>query len=185
MLRARSSRPRLHRACKLRHLCERRMFALRGDVQRAPCRARVAWRNIPSMKKSFTLADANRTLPLVSRIARDLVQRYPAWRDLVDEFELLTSSQRVDDPDPRVADLERRVTAVAREIDGYILELTELGAVVREPYDSGLVDFPGSHDGRAIFFCWRLGEETIEHWHERDGGFAGRQPIDALEFADR
>jgi len=137
------------------------------------------------MRKSFTLAEANRTLPLVSRIVRDLVARYPAWRDLVDEFELLTSGQRVDDPDPRVAQLESQVTAVAQEIDGYIRELTELGAEVRSPYDSGLVDFPGSREGRAIFFCWRLGEEAIEHWHERDGGFAGRQRIDALEFADR
>ena len=137
------------------------------------------------MKKRFTLADANRTLPLVSRIVRDLVARYPVWRELVDEYELMTSSQRVDEPDPRVALLERQVTACAREIDGYIRELTELGAEVREPYDSGLVDFPGIHEGRTIFYCWRLGEETIDHWHERDGGFAGRQPIDALEFADR
>jgi hypothetical protein len=137
------------------------------------------------MKKSFTLAEANRTLPLVSRIVHDLVARFPAWRDLVDEYELMSSSQRVDEPDPRLSQLERQVTAVAREIDGYILELTELGAEVREPYDSGLVDFPGTHEGRTIYLCWRLGEEAIEHWHERDGGFAGRQPIDALEFADR
>jgi hypothetical protein len=135
--------------------------------------------------KSFTLAGANKTLPLVSRIARDLVARYPAWRELVDEYELMTSSQRVDEPDPRVAQLERQVTALAREIDGYVRELSELGAEVRIPYDSGLVDFPGTHEGRAIFFCWLLGEESIEHWHEREGGFAGRQPIDALEFADR
>jgi hypothetical protein len=135
--------------------------------------------------KSFTLAGANKTLPLVSRIARDLVARYPVWRELVDEYELMTSSQRVDEPDPRVAQLERQVTTLAREIDGYVRELSELGAEVRIPYDSGLVDFPGTHEGRAIFFCWRLGEESIEHWHEREGGFAGRQPIDALEFADR
>ena len=137
------------------------------------------------MKKTFTLADANRTLPLVSRIVRDLVARYPAWRELVEEYELLTSSQRADAPDPRVEQLERRVTAVAREIDGYIHEVTELGAEAQSPLDSGLVDFPGVHDGRPIFLCWRLGEEAIEHWHERDGGFAGRQSIDALEFADR
>ncbi len=137
------------------------------------------------MNKSFTLAGANKTLPLVSRIVRDRVARYPVWRELVDEYELMSSSQRVDEPDPRVAQLERQVTAIAREIDGYVRELSELGAEVRIPYDSGLVDFPGTHEGRTIFFCWRLGEETIEHWHERDGGFAGRQPIDALEFADR
>ncbi|MEP7086350.1 MAG: DUF2203 domain-containing protein [Gemmatimonadota bacterium] len=137
------------------------------------------------MKKTFTLADANRTLPLISRIVRDLVERYPAWRELVEEYELLTSSQRADAPDPRLAQLERQVTALAREIDGYIHEVTELGAEVRSPLDSGLVDFPGTYDGRSIFFCWKLGEEVIEHWHERDGGFAGRQSIDALEFADR
>jgi hypothetical protein len=137
------------------------------------------------MTKSFTLAGANKTLPLVSRIVRDLVARYPVWRELVDEYELMSSSQRVDEPDPRVGQLERQVTAIAREIDGYVRELSELGAEVRIPYDSGLVDFPGTHEGRTIFFCWRLGEETIEHWHERDGGFAGRQPIDSLEFADR
>jgi hypothetical protein len=137
------------------------------------------------MKKSFTLAEANRTLPLVSRIMHDLVTRYPAWRDLVDQYELMSSSQRVDEPDPELAQLERQVATVAREIDGYVRELTQLGAEVRIPYDSGLVDFPGTHDGRSIFLCWRLGEETIEHWHEREGGFAGRQRINALEFADR
>ena len=137
------------------------------------------------MGNTFTLADANRTLPLISRIVRDLVGRYPDWRELVAEYELLTSSQRADAPDPRLALLERQVTALAREIDGYIHEVTELGAEVRSPLDSGLVDFPGTHDGRPIFYCWKLGEEVIEHWHERDGGFAGRQSIDALEFADR
>ena len=137
------------------------------------------------MTKTFTLADANRTLPLIGRIVSDLVARFPAWRELVEEYELMTSSQRADAPDPRVEQLERRVTALAREIDGYIREVTELGAEVRNPLDSGLVDFPGEHDGRPIFFCWKLGEEVIDHWHERDGGFAGRQSIDALEFADR
>ena len=137
------------------------------------------------MKKSFTLADANRTLPLVSRIVRDLVARYPAWRDLVEEYEL----HDLEPARGRARSARGAARApghgLAREIDGYIHEVTELGAEVRIPLDSGLVDFPGTHEGRSIFYCWRLGEEAIEHWHERDGGFAGRQPIDALEFADR
>ncbi|HEY8793897.1 MAG TPA: DUF2203 family protein, partial [Gemmatimonadaceae bacterium] len=95
------------------------------------------------MKSTFTIADANRTLPLISRIVSDLVARYPAWRELVEEYELLSSSQRADSPDPRLEPLERRVTALAREIDGYIHEVTELGAEVKDPLDSGLVDFPG------------------------------------------
>jgi hypothetical protein len=137
------------------------------------------------MRKSFTLADANRTLPLISRIVRDLVARYPAWRDLLDQYEVMAANQRADAVDPGAQQLEREVNAIAREIDGYIRELTDLGVEVRSPLDSGLVDFPGLLDDRRIFFCWRLGEEAIDHWHEVDAGFAGRQPLDTHALADR
>ena len=35
-------------------------------------------------------------------------------------------------------------------------------------------------EDRLVFLCWRYGEERITHWHEIDGGFAGRQPVDDL-----
>ncbi len=137
------------------------------------------------MRKTFTLADANRMLPLVSRIVRDLVGRFPAWRELVDRYEVMTAGHRADTVDLRAQQLEREVNSLAREIDGYIRELTDLGVEVRNPLNSGLVDFPGFLDGRPICLCWRLGEEVIDHWHEVDAGFAGRRPIDTLAFADR
>ena len=28
---------------------------------------------------------------------------------------------------------------------------------------------------------WKHGEQTIEHWHEADAGFAGRRPVADLE----
>ncbi len=43
---------------------------------------------------------------------------------------------------------------------------------------TGLVDFPSLRDGRVMYLCWRVDEETITHWHETDGGFAGRQPLE-------
>jgi hypothetical protein len=57
-----------------------------------------------------------------------------------------------------------------------ITELEELGVVVRDPA-SGLVDFPGEHDGREVFWCWRLGEDEVAWWHPTDSGFSGRQPL--------
>jgi len=39
------------------------------------------------------------------------------------------------------------------------------------------VDFYGKLDGRDIFWCWKHGEEKIEHWHELEAGYQGRQPV--------
>ena len=35
----------------------------------------------------------------------------------------------------------------------------------------------GRLDGRDIFWCWKHGEEKIEHWHELEAGYQGRQPV--------
>jgi hypothetical protein len=32
-------------------------------------------------------------------------------------------------------------------------------------------------NGREVYLCWRLGEPDVAHWHELEGGFAGRQKL--------
>jgi hypothetical protein len=43
---------------------------------------------------------------------------------------------------------------------------------------TGLVDFPSIRDGRVVYLCWRMSEETITHWHETDAGIDGRRPLE-------
>jgi len=43
--------------------------------------------------------------------------------------------------------------------------------------DRGLVDFPAIIAGREVFLCWEQDEDDIEHWHDLDAGFAGREPL--------
>lgn len=131
------------------------------------------------MRTTFTVDQANRTLPLVSRIVRDIVTLYPRWRERVSEIEIRAASARLDQPDLRGAQLEREVQDLAAEIDGCIREVRALGVEYRLPLDAGLVDFPGELEGRRIYLCWRLGEQAVEYWHEIDTGFAGRQPLAA------
>ena len=128
------------------------------------------------MSKVFTVEQANRTLPLVSRIVQDIVTRYACWQERVQEFEVAAANARIDRPDPRAEALQHEVQEIAREIEGYVNELTELG-VEFKGFDLGLVDFPGHLGGRDVYLCWRLGEPAVEYWHERDAGFAGRQPL--------
>lgn len=127
--------------------------------------------------KTFTVEQANRTLPLVRRIVADIVATYPRWQERVTEIELIAGVSTASNPDARLEPLEREAQALAAEIEGYIREIEDVGAEYRMPVDAGLVDFPGKIAGRRVFLCWRLGEHAVEYWHDVDAGFAGRQPL--------
>jgi len=127
--------------------------------------------------KFFTLAEANRTLPLVKRVVQDILTFYPQWKDLVAQYELIVAQARPDWGESQAQiDLKAQIDAVARKINTYLGELELVGCEFKG-FDEGLVDFHGRLDEREILWCWKLGEDRITHWHELDAGFAGRQPL--------
>ena len=127
--------------------------------------------------KQFTVDQANATLPLVRKIMADVVREHAAWREKILELDLVSSSVSVEGDRGNVERLEHEVQALAREISGFQRELGALGIELKDPR-LGLVDFPSENNGRRILLCWRLGEPEIQFWHEVDGGFAGRQPLE-------
>ncbi|MGH7548171.1 MAG: DUF2203 domain-containing protein [Gemmatimonadales bacterium] len=128
-------------------------------------------------RKYFTLAEANRTLPLVMRIVGDIMALHPQWRDLVSRYEVVAAQAKPEwGESPEQLDLRNQIENVAREINGYLQELEQIGCVFKG-FDEGLVDFHGKLDGRDIFWCWKQGEGRIEHWHALEAGYAGRQPV--------
>ena len=56
-------------------------------------------------------------------------------------------------------------------------EINAIGVQVKD-LDIGLLDFPCEVEGRIVLLCWKMGEQSITHWHGTDEGFAGRKPID-------
>ncbi len=124
----------------------------------------------------FTVDQANRTLPLVRRIVEDVVREHKRWEEAIVELDLVASMTRADAPDPRVVPLERRAQAIARDIDAFQAELESLGIQLKDRR-IGLIDFPSEMDGRPVLLCWRLGEESVQFWHDEQSGFAGRQPL--------
>ncbi len=128
-------------------------------------------------RKYFSLAEANRTLPLVKRIVADILSLHPKWRDLVSRYELVAAQAKPEwGESAEQVGLRTEIEGVAREINDYLLELEQIGCVFKG-FDQGLVDFYGKLEGREIFWCWKQGEEKIEHWHDLEAGYAGRQPI--------
>lgn len=134
------------------------------------------------MDRIFTVEEANRTLPLVSRIVADLVREHKLWEDKVAEFELATVGASPERPDAIAELLQIEAQRLARDIEGYIRELNDLG-VICKGMDTGLVDFRGQIDGRDVYYCWKLGEPSVLYWHEIDAGFVGRQKLDPLAVA--
>jgi hypothetical protein len=128
-------------------------------------------------RKYFSLAEANRTLPLVRRIVADITVLYPKWRDLVYRYEFVAAQARADwgESAEQLA-LHAEIQAVAHDINQYLEELEQVGCVFKG-FEQGLVDFYGKLDGRDVLWCWKVGEEKIDHWHDVDAGYAGRQPV--------
>jgi hypothetical protein len=58
-----------------------------------------------------------------------------------------------------------------------LAEIDSIGVQVKD-IDIGLLDFPCEVDGKTVLLCWKMGEDSITHWHATDEGFAGRKLID-------
>jgi hypothetical protein len=68
------------------------------------------------------------------------------------------------------------------ELHDCLREVAELGIEIKAL--DGLCDFRSRYGGRVVFLCWRFGEDRITHFHELEGGFAGRKPLpEGGEFA--
>jgi hypothetical protein len=121
----------------------------------------------PMASPLYTPELANKSLPLVRRIAEELssVSKrlqdvMPRYRDRPDDDELYFEFEH----------LRERFAALLAELD-------ELGVEVKDPL-SGLLDFRARRgDGQVVYLCWRLGEEGVFHWHTIESGFAGRRPL--------
>jgi hypothetical protein len=133
----------------------------------------------PADRKYFTLDEANKTLPLLSAILRDVTtlahdlrERHRRLNRLLDADTLSPAHQ--EEMQVMRAEFERG----QEQMRAYVEELEKLHVELKD-YFSGLVDFRALRDGREVYLCWKLGEPEVAHWHELDSGFAGRKKLRA------
>jgi hypothetical protein len=137
--------------------------------------------------KQFTLEEANRTLPYLRRVVADLVRDYHAWQETLAKYEVAAARRRPAEngtpgEEGDAERLERHAATLAGAIESYLAEISAVGAEAKG-FAEGLIDFPGELDGRQIRWCWMLGEPAVEHGHDAETGFSGRQPVDGLATA--
>ncbi len=62
-------------------------------------------------------------------------------------------------------------------------EIEALGGQIKD-VERGLVDFPSWLDGRhEVLLCWRIGEHTVDWYHDTEAGFSSRRPIVGRSFS--
>lgn len=126
-----------------------------------------------SNDRTFTAEQANSALPLVKRIVTDVVDTFERLKKLRERHDELIEQRK-----PSAADeTEHQVSLSVDRLNELLLELDQVGAQVKD-FETGLVDFPGRRNDQDVLLCWKLGEEKLTHWHDQDGGFAGRRPLD-------
>lgn len=122
--------------------------------------------------KYFTPAEAKKTLPLVKKIVKDILDSSREMRLIADEI----GNDVEKDP---------RIQKLADDIEDFMKELEEIGCFFKDwNFQIGLVDFPSIIDGKEVFLCWRSDEDDILYYHEIDAGFAGRKLIPPEELTD-
>lgn len=112
-------------------------------------------------RKLFSLAEAQKLLPLILRITQHYSKRVQVLLGRVEAIQGHSES--------RVHDLEEQVNLLVQE---WQTKMEKLGAHTKGLWIADL----DSGDG---YFCWKFPEEKIEYWHKYSDGFSGRQKIES------
>ena len=123
-------------------------------------------------KKYFSLEEANKSLPYVSRIIDDITGCYERASRLRQRIELPR-------PEDEVDELRDEFDVEMDKLQELTDELSIVGVELKD-YERGLIDYPAIHNGREVYLCWQKGEDKIAAWHEVDAGYAGRQDVSTL-----
>jgi len=122
-------------------------------------------------ERLYSRAEANAALPRV----RPLLERARDLRRSIADPEGLRRLAGVIAGDGG-GQATSRLMETEEELRRIVAEIEEMGIVVRD-LSTGLIDFPAEREGEPVYLCWRLEEPGVDHWHARDAGFAGREPL--------
>jgi hypothetical protein len=123
-------------------------------------------------ERHFSREEANALLPQLTALLSQLQEAKDELTD-TEAHEALSEAA----PTNGGGEQGRQVGVAFLEVR-QILETVERAGIVLRDIDQGLVDFPALMDGREVYLCWELGEDEVGYWHDLEGGYGGREPLD-------
>jgi hypothetical protein len=131
--------------------------------------------------KLFTVDEANKTLPLVRVIVRDLAGVSKRVVETGRRLEHLTDGRDLIEGDPyaeELTEMQRSLERDSERVRGFVNELLDLG-IEPDERAAGVVDFPTEIEGQRVLLCWRYDEPEILFWRHPDELFSERRPLTA------
>jgi hypothetical protein len=127
-------------------------------------------------ERIFTLSEASQLIPQLRTILIEAGEEFAEMRRLNPQIQKVRDKVPLDGFTPHGVPYVEAATHLL-----YLLQqVKEMGVHIKD-IDKGLCDFPYMRNGRVVYLCWHLGEDTITHWHEIESGFAGREPLDETD----
>jgi len=131
--------------------------------------------------RTFTLEEAQSLLSVLESLLRTAISGKQLMEEVEGEMQelshriFLNGGTHVD----VVAVARRKAESAKAEqrAKDALAEIDSIGVQVKD-LDIGLLDFPCEVEGKTVLLCWKMGEQSITHWHGTDEGFAGRKLID-------
>jgi hypothetical protein len=123
-------------------------------------------------ERHFTQEEANALLPQLTTLLTRLREAKDELTD-TEAHEVLSEAASTNGG----GEQGRQVGVAFLEVR-QLLETVERAGIVLRDIDRGLVDFPALIDDREIYLCWELGEDEVGYWHDLEGGYGGREPLD-------
>ena len=127
-------------------------------------------------ERLFTLEEASQLLPQLRTILIEAGQEWRRMRELNPEIQKVRDKVPFDGFSPMGVPYIEAVSHLM-----YLLQqVKDMGVHIKD-VDKGLCDFPYMRNGRVVYLCWHLGEDSITTWHDIEAGFAGREPLDETD----
>jgi hypothetical protein len=131
--------------------------------------------------RTFTLDEAQLLVPVLESLLRTAIAGKKIMEEVEAEMQALNHRIFLNggthvDVVPLARRKAERAKAEQRAKDA-LAEIDSIGVQVKD-LEVGLLDFPCEVEGRIVLLCWKMGEQSIAHWHSPEEGFAGRKPID-------
>ena len=129
----------------------------------------------------FTVEEANALLPELRRILQDLREAREAQAEAQQQLaERYHGGQRTNghvNPGGEVERLTEATEQAQRRMTEAVQAIHRLGGELKD-VERGMVDFRTLRDGRVVYLCWLMHEPSVLFWHELEGGYRGRQPLE-------
>ena len=124
-------------------------------------------------ERIFTLSEAVGLLPQLRSVLEEVTDEWNRIKSLNPQIQKARDKAQFDGYSPYGVEYIEAVS----HLMFLLQQIRDMGVILKD-VDRGLCDFPYMRNGRVVYLCWHLGEETIGYWHDIEAGFAGREPLD-------